>query len=577
MNIIYDLICDFFYEEKWGTMIMILISFIINILQTNVISFITANIISHLQENNKEATYLYFKYFIYCSVLSIILYTYFKHLQNVVLTQMRQWIKSELVKIILLSNNENLSNMNFNNLSAPINRIASLCFMVFSDLISFVLPNITFIFIIALYFLYSDSYLATIFISGNILILLYSYFCLDNIVEHNEKYEHYTNECEHYLLELLNNIDKIIYRGQTDKEIEEFKKKSDDAIHHSVSFYSNLNFHTFIMNIILYITLIACIMYAIMLRFDNKMTITIFITFFTILLLYREKMSIIIQQYPEFVEFYGRTETVLKKFKDLQKPIPSSPPTDNIKDSSSTSTTEKTRDDATSAAETSATTTTTNLEFNKIVFKNVDFKYSSTNKMVLQDFNMSINTNNKVIGIMGLSGNGKSTISKLILKLYTPVSGDIFIDDKNLKDIDTTYLREQITYVNQNTKLFDRYVVDNMFYGCNDKEYCNKRLDEIMKYPKIAELFHNIDIHNKKAGSQGSNLSGGQSMIVNIIGGLINNSKMLILDEPTNALDGELKQELLGVIRDFKKYKKSIIIITHDKECFKLFDQLVEI
>jgi putative ABC transport system ATP-binding protein len=98
-----------------------------------------------------------------------------------------------------------------------------------------------------------------------------------------------------------------------------------------------------------------------------------------------------------------------------------------------------------------------------------------------------------------------------------------------------------------------------------------------MKYPKIQGLYKNVDIYNSYAGSLGENLSGGQRQVVNIISGLINPSKILILDEPTNALDHELKRELLMLIGDFKQYKKSIIIITHDRDVYALFDETLKL
>lgn len=102
-------------------------------------------------------------------------------------------------------------------------------------------------------------------------------------------------------------------------------------------------------------------------------------------------------------------------------------------------------------------------------------------------------------------------------------------------------------------------------------------LNIILKYPKINQLYKNVDIHNHSSGPLGENLSGGQRQIVNIIGGLINPSKILILDEPTNALDPELKEELIQLIRDFKQYKKCIIIITHDSAVHSIFDETIRL
>ena len=183
----------------------------------------------------------------------------------------------------------------------------------------------------------------------------------------------------------------------------------------------------------------------------------------------------------------------------------------------------------------------------------------------------------QIIGIVGVSGKGKSTFVKMLIKMYKPISGNVYIDDHNIQDLDPLYVRENITYVNQNSKLFDRKVVENILYGCSDVNVCKAHIDSIMKYPKIIELYKNMDINTKSAGSLGEHLSGGQRQVVNVVGGLINPSKILILDEPTNALDGDLKKELLGIIRDFKSHKKCIIIISHDKDCFKVFDETVKL
>ena len=160
---------------------------------------------------------------------------------------------------------------------------------------------------------------------------------------------------------------------------------------------------------------------------------------------------------------------------------------------------------------------------------------------------------------------------------YFIVISVIYIDDYDIQEIDSDYIRTNIVYVNQNSKLFDRKVIENILYGCYDLDTCNGYLKEIMKYPKINQLFKNVDIHNKKVGLFGENLSGGQRQVVNIIGGLIMPSKIVILDEPTNALDIELKEEIIQLIADFRKHKKCIIIISHDKETFHLFDETLNI
>jgi ABC-type multidrug transport system fused ATPase/permease subunit len=549
MNIIYFLLLKFFKEEQTNTIMMIINSFLINILQTNGISFITANIITSLQNNNKLTTYHYFQWFIIISIIFIILYHSYKYFQNRLLTKLRQWMRHNLIEIILKLNNEKFSEINFTKLNSPINRISSVSFMIFNDIITYLLPNITFLFIVAIYFLYKNTVFGTCFIIGNIILITYMWWHLKYIAKHNAEYEKQVTESESYLIDILNNMDKIVYRGQTETEIAIFSEKTNKSIDMAYDFYSNTSFYGTIMNIMVFLNIFCCIAYLIYIFFNGKIELTIFITFFTILLLYRDKMITIIQQIPDFIEFVGRSESVLKHFNDM---------------------------DMEYAELDNSTTNNYTLTFDRIEFVNIDFHYNNKTP-ILNQFNVSIDTNNKIIGITGLSGNGKSTFAKLLLKMYQPKSGDIYIDGINIRDINANYIRKNITYVNQTSKLFDKKVIENVFYGCNDFNMCNKHLEEIMKYPKIRDLYKNVDLNNKLAGALGENLSGGQRQIINIIGGLVNPSKILILDEPTNALDIELKKELLGIIRDFKVYKKCIMIITHDKDVFSLFDEKIEI
>ena len=552
MNIVYNLLQHFFYEEQWNTILMIVTSFIINIIQTNGISYITAKIIDFIHKNKKMLVYEFFKYFVFASISYIILYNYYKYFQNKLLTKLRQWLRYQLVKAMLLVNNDNFSEINFTKLNSPINRISSVSFMVFNDFITYLLPNVTFLIIISCYFLLKNAAFGISFIIGNLILIFYLYLNWENMLVYNEDYEKHVNDTESYLQEILNNIDKIIYRGQTLNEIDIFSNKTDKSINKAFEFYSITSFHGTIMNCIVFIIIFLSIGYLIFLFFNKQIDFTIFVAFFTIILLYRDKMITVIQQIPDFIEFLGRSESVLTHFKNMENSYDLLKKNENQYKK-------------------------VNLEFNKIYFENVSFGYQSSDKLLFEKINLTLEIDNKIIGMVGLSGKGKSTFMKLVLKLYKPKNGNIYIDGQNIDMIDPDYIRNNITYVNQNSKLFDKKVIDNLLYGCLDLDTCNAYLKKIMQYKKINELYKNVDINNHRSGALGENLSGGQRQVINIIGGLINPSKVLILDEPTNALDPELKTELLQLIRDFKKYKKSIIIITHDRDVYSLFDEVIKI
>jgi ABC-type bacteriocin/lantibiotic exporter with double-glycine peptidase domain len=551
MNIVYYLLGEFFKEEQFNIGVITIISFIINLLQTNSISYITANIIEEIGAKNQPKVLYYFYFFVAVSVVFILLYAAFKHYQNIILAKLKQWIRHHLLRVLMLVNNENFSEMNFLKMNSPINRIGAVCYMVFNDVIIYLLPNFSFLLMVGLFFLYKHLFLGLIFALGNILLIVYFLYHWDDMLLHSEAYEERASESEAYMIEILNNIDKIIFRGQTENEIEVFSEKVKNSTDASVKFNSNVNDHGTIMYIIAYIFIFVFIFELIRLFFQKRVDFKIFITFFTIILLYRDKIMSIIQQLPDFIEFLGRTDSILKHFEDMKDKY----------------------DDVLNKPEYKEH----DLAFENVRFENITFQYSSNHRKVFESSNFSVDTNNTIIGITGLSGNGKSTFAKLLLKMYKPETGAIYIDDVDLRDIDTDYIRKNITYVSQNSKLFDKKITENVFYGCNDHDVCRAHLEEILEYDKIRELYKNMNIYEKDAGSLGENLSGGQRQITNIISGLVNPSKILILDEPTNALDPGLKKELLKVIGDFKKYKKCIIIITHDSDVYSLFDEEITI
>ena len=304
----------------------------------------------------------------------------------------------------------------------------------------------------------------------------------------------------------------------------------------------------FIINLIIYVTIFILLIYLINLYSNKKINSTIFITFLTILLLYRDLILNFVVTLTDYIEYIGIIQNTHDYIDNIDITlINNNNNISNIK-----------------------------LNFNTIEFKDIHFKYKIGNKKIFNDFNKKINIDNKIIGLIGLSGNGKSTFAKLLIKMYK-YDGTILIDNIDIKNIDTEYLRKNIIYVNQNSKLFDETIIKNIIYGCdNNTEFCNKYLIEIMKFTKIKKLFKNIDFETTKAGLGGENLSGGQRQIINLINGLIIPSEIVILDEPTNALDPELKSDVIELIKYFKKYKKCIIVISHDKDVFSIFDEKIE-
>jgi ABC-type multidrug transport system fused ATPase/permease subunit len=189
-----------------------------------------------------------------------------------------------------------------------------------------------------------------------------------------------------------------------------------------------------------------------------------------------------------------------------------------------------------------------------IQIKNVTFKYKKD--IVLDQINLIIKKNDKVI-IKGRSGSGKSTLIKLICGFYSPTKGEILIDNKNINNINVENLRSQISMLNQNVKLFNISIYDNIRY--TNKNISKNTIDKFINKHKI-NLYNDLDL-NSKAGQNGNNLSGGQKQMTLIIRCLLANKNLLFFDEPTSALDNYHFNVFNNIIKDTNK---TIIVITHD-------------
>ena len=195
----------------------------------------------------------------------------------------------------------------------------------------------------------------------------------------------------------------------------------------------------------------------------------------------------------------------------------------------------------------------------KITFDNVTFNYPNED-ITLRDFSVSF-VPNKKIAVVGKSGQGKSTLFNLITRIFDPKSGNIFLDDVNLKDLSEESLRKNISIIRQEPFLFNRTIKENFTVVKP-----NITLNEIKKYCKMAYLDDYIEsLPNKydtKLGEGGVNLSGGQKQRLSIARALAKESKVILFDEATSALDNESQGYIKKVIDNLVK-NHTIIIIAH--------------
>jgi ABC-type multidrug transport system fused ATPase/permease subunit len=195
-----------------------------------------------------------------------------------------------------------------------------------------------------------------------------------------------------------------------------------------------------------------------------------------------------------------------------------------------------------------------------IIFNNVSFKYNSKSKYSIENINFDIDVGDKVF-IMGKAGSGKSTIVKLITGFYKANEGEILLDGNNVNNYDVEYLRDNIGFMTQHLTLFDKTIMENILYG-NNTNLSEEYVENFVKENNI-NIYDNINEGlQKNVGPSGSNISGGQKQMTLILRLILSDKKILILDEPTTALDEKTFETFIKVMKGIEN--RTIIIISHD-------------
>jgi ATP-binding cassette subfamily B protein len=194
----------------------------------------------------------------------------------------------------------------------------------------------------------------------------------------------------------------------------------------------------------------------------------------------------------------------------------------------------------------------------KIEFRDVSFKYESSDT-VLENVSFAINKN-EMVALVGPSGSGKSTIVNLILKFYEPLSGDIFLNDKEYHSLTHNSIRENIALVFQENELFSSTIKENVSYGSPLDD--GKVIDALHKanaWSFVSLLKNGIDT---EVGERGVRLSGGQRQRIQIARALYKDAPILILDEATSSLDAKSESEVSEAIEHLLK-DRLVIVIAH--------------
>ena len=209
-----------------------------------------------------------------------------------------------------------------------------------------------------------------------------------------------------------------------------------------------------------------------------------------------------------------------------------------------------------------------------IEYKNVSFSYPNRKESIFKNTSLNIRKGEK-IALIGESGIGKSTFIKLIMRFWDVNSGDIKLDNIDIKDVNTESLRNSQTLVSQETYLFNESIRENIKVGNEDASESD--IIEAAKKASIHDFILSLPKgYDTKVSELGGNLSSGERQRIGLARAFLKDSEVLILDEPTSNLDALNEGEILKAINENCK-EKTIILISHRKSTTAICDKVYKL
>ena len=194
----------------------------------------------------------------------------------------------------------------------------------------------------------------------------------------------------------------------------------------------------------------------------------------------------------------------------------------------------------------------------EIVVKNLTFRYPGDQHDTLKNVSVTVKKG-ETLGIVGRTGSGKTTLVNLMLRIFNPEEGRIFVGGKEIHEVSLKSLRKTFGYVPQDNYLFSDTIAGNITFGDRSKTQ-----EDVERAAKMACVHDNIvEFHQgyqTLVGERGVSLSGGQKQRVSIARALIRDPEILVMDDSVSAVDTDTEEKILGHLREGRKGKTNIII-----------------
>ena len=558
MNILYEKLGYDFVISNLSLVIMYFIAVMFTFpLESVLLPRLYGNLFEKIKSNDKKNNTNPFnifeniKSFNIPGILSLVAITWLtvtightsKHsIESKLIPNYLSFIRNKIFSSIIDNKSTNFSDVKSGDLITRILDVSRAMRYLFQWIVSKFLPEIIGLTTVLIYSFFINKNIGLILITGIVLLICIGYFAGKNVINFSKEREKgFLHTCEK-LNDNFTNLMNIFLNNQDKNETKNNANMNND---HSDVLKQQMNLErnfVLIMQLIVIATYSCALFYGYNLFSSNIIKVSTFISLILILGNYLSYLltlnhSIISHVCGTFGNVMASEEFLTK----ILKPVKSKNHKNFI-----------TKGD--------------------IFFDKIHFKYNDK-KHIFKDFSMKIKGNSKT-GIVGQSGSGKSSLMRMLVLINKPEKGKIMVDNTNILDADSKYIRNQITYVNQRTVLFNKSVIDNILYG-NDVSK-EKAINTLKRYDLLS-IYNKLNNGvNSQAGVNGNNLSGGMQKVTILMRGILKSSKIIIFDEPLAGLDSNTRAKVMKMINHECRYK-TVIVITHDKEILTYMDQTINL
>jgi ABC-type multidrug transport system fused ATPase/permease subunit len=505
-----------------------------------VIPSIFGSFFSEIKNGTSEYKNFFFKaiFFTLLINLSNAIMTY---LDSIIIPNFNEFIVNQIYSKLLQSYQTEYKDLELGKIISRLNALPAIIRELTTDLFNWLLPRALSIVITNIYLFYINPQLGlvSVFLLG--VMFWYNYVASGTCVKLSEsRYKKYEKRAEK-TQDKLSNLFSIYSSANIDVEIKKYKSTNADykeSYSKTILCSSRIKFVNNFIQCVMFILLNVIVIYYFK---TKKINFSTMISLNMIISYYIPCISTLMTSIPDYTNHMGIIKSIDKFLGMVNKKIDVKP----------------------------------SLLIKEGTIKIVNLTFSHDKKKIFNKFNLEIKSKSH-IALIGESGNGKSTLIKLIMGYFGVKNDTILIDGNDINKYSIESIRSQITYLNQSTKLFNESIYYNIQYG---NSITVKQIDMFVKKFNLENIFKNLKNGFKTiVGVNGDKLSGGQKQIVQLLRsyGSINKVKIAIFDEPTASVDPKTKEIILNIIKNLTSNCTSIMI-THDISNLSIVDRIIKI